>query len=96
MVGRFDCRVARQERQQCYDLAQSAGLAGTRFEVSLVGVRRDVGTERDLLIPTVAADSVWKPDPVILLALGEKTPEALEVALARPDEWIRGRLRHRS
>lgn len=74
------------------DLAQSAGLTGTHFEVSLVGVRRNVRTAHGLLIPTVAADRVSKPDAVILPALGAKTPEALEVALARSDVRDAGNL----
>jgi transcriptional regulator GlxA family with amidase domain len=74
------------------DLAQSVGMAGTPFEVSLVGVRRNVHTAHGLLIPTVAADRVSKPDAVILPALGAKTPEGLAVALARPDVRDAGNL----
>jgi transcriptional regulator GlxA family with amidase domain len=67
------------------DLAQSAGMPGTRFDVSLVGVRRNVRTAHGLLVPTVVADRAATPDAVIVPAIGAKTPEALAVALTRPD-----------
>jgi transcriptional regulator GlxA family with amidase domain len=67
------------------DLAQSAGMPGTRFDVSLVGVRRKVRTAHGLVVPTVVADRSATPDAVVVPAIGAKTPEALAVALTRPD-----------
>jgi transcriptional regulator GlxA family with amidase domain len=74
------------------DLAQAAGMAGTRFEVSLVGVRRRVRTAQGLSVPTVMADRVAKPDAVFVPALGAKAPEALADALTRPEVRDAGNL----
>jgi transcriptional regulator GlxA family with amidase domain len=77
------------------ELAQSNGMAATRFEVSIVGVRRKVKTGQGLSVPTVMADRIGRPDAVFVPALGAKAPAALAEALARPDvrdagELIRG------
>ena len=67
------------------ELARSAGMTATRFDVSLIGVRRRVRTAQGLSVPTIVAGGTAKPDAVIVPALGAKMPDALGDALARPD-----------
>jgi transcriptional regulator GlxA family with amidase domain len=77
------------------ELARSSGMAETRFEVSLVGLRRRVRTAQGLTVPVVVASRVTKPDAVIVPALGAKMPEPLGDALSRRDVRDAGEcLRH--
>jgi transcriptional regulator GlxA family with amidase domain len=65
-------------------LAVATG-AGTRFEVSVVGVRRKVRTGLGLSVPVVAAKDAANPDWVIVPALKTVMRETLLPALARAD-----------
>jgi transcriptional regulator GlxA family with amidase domain len=66
-------------------LALANAFAGAdRFAVTRVGVRRRVRTGQGLLVPL---DPLPRraPELVIVPALGAKSPDALDVALARPE-----------
>jgi transcriptional regulator GlxA family with amidase domain len=84
--------------QTANELIDLSGLAVTRFEVTVVGVRRTVKTSQGLTVPVRAARAA-APDCVVVPAIGFKMPAPLEAALARPDvgdagaalrEWARG------
>ena len=57
----------------------------TRFDVSVVGVRRRVTSGQGLTIPVKAITSGLKPDWVVVPALSAGTPDVLVPALARRD-----------
>ena len=67
------------------ELAAAQGLKIPRFEATVVGVRRRVRTALGLQVPVQPADSVPRPDWVVLPAPGTKMPDTLVPALARPD-----------
>jgi transcriptional regulator GlxA family with amidase domain len=68
-----------------FDTANALATAPEqRVEVSVIGVRRRVQTHLGFVVPVVAAPRA-RPDVVLVPALGAKTPEGLEEALARPD-----------
>jgi transcriptional regulator GlxA family with amidase domain len=84
--------------QTANELIDLSGLAVSRFEVTVVGVRRTVKTSQGLTVP-VRGGGAPAPDCVVVPAIGFKMPEPLEAALARPDvgdasaalrEWARG------
>jgi transcriptional regulator GlxA family with amidase domain len=66
------------------ELIGMSGLAVSRFEVRIVGLRRTVTTSHGLRVP-VQRVGTRRPDCVVVPALGVKMPDALETALARPD-----------
>ena len=81
------------------DLAGSAGATSTSFEITVIGVRRNVRTNHGLSVPAVPVTKCGRPDVVLIPALGAKTPETLQRALERPDvadakvylrEWAEG------
>ncbi len=55
------------------------------FQVQIVGVRSEARTQQGLQIPVVPAEEVAPPDLVLVPALGEKSPDALGLALERED-----------
>lgn len=55
------------------------------FELRVTGVRRTVRTAQGLRVPVVSAPDAGQPDWVVVPAIGEKMPEALETALERRD-----------
>jgi transcriptional regulator GlxA family with amidase domain len=65
----------------------SAAMLGgaTRFDVSVVGMRRTVRSGLGLTIPVTTVSSDARPDWVIVPALKTVTPDTLLPALARPD-----------
>ena len=67
------------------ELAQAQGLASVRFDVSVVGLRRQVHTGQGLNVPVASARDRAAPDWVIVPAIGERTPEKLCDALGRPE-----------
>ncbi len=70
--------------QTANELVGMSGLAVTRFEVKLAGVRKAVKTSQGLTVPVSAAG--WRaPDCVVVPAIGFKMPGPLENALRRPD-----------
>lgn len=70
--------------QTANELAGLSGLSSSRFEVSVVGVRKHVKTAQGLTVP-VRPVSKRVPDCVVVPAIGFKMPDALQRALARPD-----------
>ncbi len=66
------------------ELAAMTGLAASRFDVTVVGVRRAVRTSQGLRVP-VAPVPRAVPDWVVVPAIGFRMPGPLEAALARPD-----------
>jgi transcriptional regulator GlxA family with amidase domain len=70
--------------QTANELAELSGLASSRFEVTVVGVRRSVRTAQGLTVPVRPAPG-RAPDCVVVPAIGFKMPDALEQALERPD-----------
>ncbi len=68
-----------------FDTANAlASAPEQRIAVSLIGVRRRVRSHLGFGVPIVDAPR-GRPDVVHVPALGAKTPEALDEALARPD-----------
>ena len=61
-----------------------SGLAVSRFEVKIAGVRKAVKTSQGLSVP-VREISSRAPDCVVVPAIGFKMPGPLETALTRPD-----------
>src|SRR5215831_10087777 len=70
--------------QTANELADLSGLSTSRFDVSVVGVRKNIKTAQGLTVPVVAAGR-RVPDCVVVPAIGFKMPDALQRALARPD-----------
>ena len=70
--------------QTANELAEGAGLSSSRFEVTVVGVRKHVRTSQGFTVPIQPAGK-RPPDCVVVPAIGFKMPDALQRALARPD-----------
>ena len=83
--------------QTANELIEISGLAVSRFEVKIVGMRKGVKTSQGLSVPVREVAS-RAPDCVVVPAIGFKMPGPLETALARADvrdaaealrEWAR-------
>ncbi|HXI28046.1 MAG TPA: helix-turn-helix domain-containing protein [Vicinamibacterales bacterium] len=70
--------------QTANELAALSGLSSSRFEVTIVGVRKTVRTSHGLAVP-VRPVAKRAPECVVVPAIGFKMPDALQRALARPD-----------
>jgi len=70
--------------QTANELADLSGLPSSRFDVTVVGVRRNVKTSQGFAVP-VHPMAKRAPDCVVVPAIGFKMPDALQRALARPD-----------
>ena len=70
--------------QTANELADLSGLSSSRFDVTVVGVRKHVKTSQGFTVP-VRAVAKGVPDCVVVPAIGFKMPDALQRALARPD-----------
>ena len=70
--------------QTANELAELSGISTSRFDVSVVGVRKNVKTALGLSVPVQPAPK-RAPDCVVVPAIGYKMPEALQRALTRPD-----------
>jgi transcriptional regulator GlxA family with amidase domain len=84
--GVFDLGLAAvlDALQTANELIEVGGLAVPRFEVRIAGVRKSVRTSHGLTVPLHAAP--WRaPDCVVVPAIGFKMPDALQLALTRPD-----------
>ena len=66
--------------QTANELAELSGISASRFEVSLVGVRKNVKTAQGFTVP-VRPTPKRAPDCVVVPAIGFKMPEALQQAL---------------
>ncbi len=70
--------------QTANELAGLSGLSASRFEVSVVGVRKNIRTAQGLAVPVRHAPK-RAPECVVVPAIGFKMPDSLQQALARPD-----------
>jgi transcriptional regulator GlxA family with amidase domain len=70
--------------QTANELADLSGLSSSRFDVTVVGVRKTVRTSQGLMVP-VRPLTRRAPDCVVVPAIGFKMPGPLQRALARPD-----------
>lgn len=59
--------------------------AGPRFDISVIGMRREVHTGLGMRVPVKPVSAMGNPDWVVLPAIATKMPEQLLPALARPD-----------
>src|SRR5262249_10331774 len=66
------------------ELAALSGVSASRFDVSVVGVRKHVKTAQGLTVPVGAAGK-RPPDCMVVPAIGFKMPDTLQRALVRPD-----------
>jgi len=67
------------------ELAVAQGLTSVAFDVSLVGLRREVRTNQGFTVSVLPAKERPPADWVIVPAIGERTPEPLTAALATPE-----------
>ncbi|MCA9676053.1 MAG: helix-turn-helix domain-containing protein [Kofleriaceae bacterium] len=65
--------------------ALATGRRPIRFDVTIAGLRRAVTTHQGLRVPVEALRDLPRPDVVVMPALGAKTVETIEAALARAD-----------
>ena len=70
--------------QTANELAELSGVSTSRFEVSVVGVRKNIKTAQGFSVP-VRATPQRAPDCVVVPAIGFKMPDPLQQALTRPD-----------
>jgi transcriptional regulator GlxA family with amidase domain len=70
--------------QTANELADLSGLSSSRFDVTVIGVRKSVKTSQGLTVP-VRPVAKGVPDCVVVPALGFKMPDPLQRALERPD-----------
>jgi len=70
--------------QTANELADASGFSSSRFDVSVVGVRKTVKTSQGFTVPVRPAGK-RVPDCVVVPAIGFKMPDPLLAALARPD-----------
>jgi transcriptional regulator GlxA family with amidase domain len=70
--------------QTANELAEMSNLSSSRFEVTIVGLRRAVRTSQGLSVP-VQAVGRRVPDCVVVPAIGYKMPEPLQRALLKPE-----------
>jgi len=67
------------------ELAAAQGLASTTFEVTVVGLRRQVRTNQGFTVPVSPAKGRAPPDWVVVPAISQRAPEPLAAALATPE-----------
>jgi hypothetical protein len=74
-------------------LAVTQGLKSVAFDVSVVGLRRQVRSNQGFTVPVLPAKGRPAPrDWVVVPAIGERTPEPLAEALAKPETQAAARL----
>jgi len=74
------------------DLSVAQGLASLAFDVSVVGLRRQVRTNQGFKVTVLPARDRSLPDWVVVPAIGQRTPEPLAAALATPEARAATRL----
>jgi transcriptional regulator GlxA family with amidase domain len=77
------------------DLAAALGLASTTFEVTVVGLRRQVRSNLGFRAQVAPARGRRAPDWVVVPAIGERTPAPLAAALAAPQTQAAARILRR-
>ena len=74
------------------ELAAAQGLMSVTFNVSVVGLCRQVHTKQGFTVPILPAEGRAPADWVIVPAIGEKSAGPLEAALATPETQATTRL----
>ena len=74
------------------ELSAAQGLASLVFDVSVVGLRRQVRTNQGLKVSVASAHGRAPADWVVVPAIGQRMPEPLAVALATPEARAAARL----
>src|SRR3974390_345720 len=74
------------------DLAAAQGIASVTLDVSVVGLCRQVCTNQGFTVPLLPAEGRAPGDWVIVPAIGDRTPEPLAAALAKPETQAAARL----
>jgi transcriptional regulator GlxA family with amidase domain len=74
------------------ELAVAQGLTSVAFDVSVVGLGRQVRTKQGFTVPVLPAKGRAPADWVIVPAIGEKAPQPLAAALATPETQAAARL----
>jgi transcriptional regulator GlxA family with amidase domain len=77
------------------ELAAAQGLTSVSFDVSVVGLRRQVRTNMGLTVRVLPARDRTLQDWVVVPAIGERTPDPLAAALATPEKQASARLLRR-
>lgn len=67
------------------EMAGLTGISASRFEVSIVGLRRRVTTAQGFTVPLTGRPDPAAEDWLVIPALGYKLPDVLIPALTRPD-----------
>jgi transcriptional regulator GlxA family with amidase domain len=67
------------------ELGAAQGLASTAFEVTVVGMCRQLRSNQGLKVPVSLAHGRTPPDWVVVVAIGARAPEPLAAALATPE-----------
>src|SRR5271165_1204155 len=67
------------------ELKAAQGLTSLAFDVTVVGLRRQVRTNQGFKVPVSPAHDRTPPDWVVVPAIGERAPEPLAAALAAPE-----------
>jgi transcriptional regulator GlxA family with amidase domain len=63
-------------------LAEMTGISSLRFQLKVVGLRKNITTARGLSVPVIAATRAQTPDAVVMPAILHMRPEPLVKALA--------------
>jgi transcriptional regulator GlxA family with amidase domain len=74
------------------ELAPAQRLASVKFEVSVVGMHRQVRTSQGFTAPVSPACDLAPGDWIIVPAIGDRAPEPLTAALAKSETQAAGRL----
>jgi transcriptional regulator GlxA family with amidase domain len=74
------------------ELGAAQGLTSTAFDVTIVGLRRQVRTNQGFKVPVSPAHGRTLPDWVVVPAIGDRTPEPLAAALAAPEARAAARI----
>ena len=74
------------------DLAAAQRLRSVSFDVSVVGVRRQVRTNQGFTVPVLPAKGRAPSDWVVVPAIGDRAPAPLAAALASPETQASARL----
>lgn len=77
------------------ELAVAQGLTSVAFDVSVIGLRRQVRTNQGFTVPVLSAKGRAPRDWAIVPAIGERMPEPLAAALAAPETQAAARLLRR-
>jgi transcriptional regulator GlxA family with amidase domain len=74
------------------ELGTAQGLASTAFDVTIIGLSRQVRTNLGFKVPISPAHGRPLPNWVVVPAIGDRTPEPLAAALAAPEARAAARI----